>query len=716
MEQKMQGKELSVMEAVEKLSSMAELDEAQAVATTRKRQGEGSALWDDPERRETNEKVVKETFRVLRNYLQHVYHKDHGQLEDQETRQGIQAIMVLANEAAQKLDKFTVLFKGVHQEGGIRHLKEFQDLEEFYLTKIMKKFHQTLASEEAWQAEWGGEEVDLLDIQRRGLKDLETVRRDKEYELFYIRKEDGRPFFNRNLVRHIKLVGEFDESMSDPSGDDPFVRIKMVQDQEVQVAAQGILQGLASSMGQFFKEAMQYKDNPFVASLTRAIMALMLAANPRNLMQNTLGKSSVSYFIDFHMYLRESLASEEYRKFLDFSPEQAQRFTSIAANLAHQICKQFFTSTISHSSLLAWIEKILKKVAKEKGQPNGSKNPLWIWNRLFEEDEEIRSILKAYPNGPLMKTLDALREGEGKEGFDPLARDNPPHRLFEISGGDLDVMLIHLPSPTKQSHIHEAQIVSEFEGFLRALSHKERKQRLLLINLQDRTSWQESARCHVLENLQKGAEFSSHFIVVTLPKHTDFYLQTAEYEKLDNAQEFMGLLREQVESGEECGFYLPSICRGDWLGSFLTHTLHLIHEQFFALKEVLTRKNRLDFLEIFYHFFALKMMEIVKPDFVSFTCKDGVDTGAVASGGFYAFLKILGDHPQWKEEERAFLYCLFYAPSFLVRERAVDPSQLHRQVSALSLIQAEAEAHGLQLQRACCTALSQPLFKLFSLS
>ena len=47
------------------------------------------------------------------------------------------------------------------------------------------------------EEEWAGEEEGTGE--RQGHKDLETVKRDKEYELFFLKKEDGRPFFNREL-------------------------------------------------------------------------------------------------------------------------------------------------------------------------------------------------------------------------------------------------------------------------------------------------------------------------------------------------------------------------------------------------------------------------------------------------------------------------------------------------------------------------------------
>ena len=82
---------------------------------------------------------------------------------------------------------------------------------------------------------------------------------------------------------------------------------------------------------------MRYKEISYVAAINKAVMALMLSANTRNLMQNTMGKSSVSYFADFHRYLRDGLSSQEYRKFLSQPLDNKEKFFHTLLNLS-QIC------------------------------------------------------------------------------------------------------------------------------------------------------------------------------------------------------------------------------------------------------------------------------------------------------------------------------------------------------------------------------------------
>ncbi|MGE5195820.1 MAG: hypothetical protein ACM3JI_00645 [Anaerolineae bacterium] len=726
--------ELTVMEAVDNLSSMAEIvpkDIENQNVEEKYLEAFGVRSmeidWTDQAHLAENREKVKATFRVLHSYLRNLYENNRTELAELDTQKGVQAIMVLAGEAAQKLDKYTVLFKEA-QGGSITELPEYKDLQQFYLTKIMKKFQEALETEEAWQAEWGGLQEDVLDIKKRGLRDLETVRRDKEYELFYVRKENGSPFFNRNLLRHISLVGHFDESVIEKGADDPLLRIKMILDRELHIAARQLLKLVAPHVDEFYKEAMRYKNEEFVASLSKALIALMLTANPRNLLQNVSGKSCLSYYADFHLYLRSALRSEDYQKFVAapnfFSAAKSsmissesfigsERFSHILLNLSHALCCFFFMRIEKREEAIQFISRLIQKGGGElpSSKEGVHQSPLAIWNTLLDEDQHLRYLLKKHPSGPLLKTLALFRQDDEFYGFDPLAQQNLPHQLFSFSYEDAHVTCLRLPCPTMQEFINEAEVVDEFRGFLRSLQSDLKSQKHLLINLQDRTSWQEHARSIALEVLQKDAEFSKNLIVVTLPKSTDFYMQTDIYHDVTNADHFKGQLQEQVKSAEECGFYFPASLSGTDFSTFVYEAIERIHALFFASKKILSRKNRLDFIEIFYHFFVLKIIEMTKPDTISFTCKDALDTGAAASAGFFAFLKLMSSgFSSFSKEDKELLLWMLYSPALMVRERAIDLQRLSRIVSCLAVIHAEVEAKGKEPSEKLSSLYREPLF------
>lgn len=668
--EKGKGSTLTVLEAMDNLSHLAELDLERR---------ESHAIETSPE-------AVKETFRVLNNYLRHLYEKQKGHLQNREVQKSIRAIMVLAGEAAQKVDKYTALFKGAHGES-VTQLKEYQDLQQFYLTKIAKRLEASLGAEEAWQMEWGTMEEGSLDVQRRGLRDLETIRKDRDYDLLYIRKEDGTPFFNRNLVRHIQLVGEFDQLLSTETEESPFLKTKIAHDRNLHYSARGILHAVEPYLGEFYKQALHFKDREFVSSLNKAIMALMLATNTQNLLQNAIGKNCASYYADFHLYLREALNSAEYLEMLSAPSEKLDKFTHCLLNLSHGLAAYAFLRMGSQKEASLVIERLVSKEGARLRAPHAK--PISLWTSLLNEEELLSSYLKQYPSGPLLKTLEFFRKREGQRGFDPILQGNFPKQLFTFTDGKAHVSCLRIPSPTRQEVINEAKIVQEFRGFLRSLLRAGTEEKHLLINLQDRTSWHERARCIALEGLQKEAEFANQLIIITIPKSTDFYFQADAYKDMDEAALFIDQLKQQIASGEECGFYFPPSLNKKELDAFVDKVCSLIHQHFLGNKKLLSRKNRLDFIEIFYQLLALKLIDLYTPTSVSFTCKDAIDVGPCATAGFFALLRTLHDSSAWKAEEKEFLTWMLYSDALVQRERVVDSQSLHRMVSASATVEAE---------------------------
>jgi hypothetical protein len=102
----------------------------------------------------------------------------------------------------------------------------------------------------------------------------------------------------------------------------------------------------------------------------------------------------------------------------------------------------------------------------------------------------------------------------------------------------------------------------------------------------------------------------------------------------------------------------------------------------FGGKELLSRQMREDFIEIFYQFLTLEAIRQFKPSSISFTCKDTVDTGAYATGLFYGFLKA-HEGNLLIAENLDFIRFLFYWRALSVRERAADPEEFLRAISAL---------------------------------
>ena len=685
---KPKDKEMSIMDAVDNLSGMAELDLGV------EKEGESPGVKKDlhklkslkPEEKEEALSTVKGTFKAVHKYLQHVYQKDKEQLKDIEMQRGIKAIMVLADEAADKLDKCTSLFKHTYKEGKLTEIKEYKDLRTFYRNKIVKRFQEVLASEAEWEEMWGVEDKDI-DIEKQGLKDLETVKRDKEYELFYIRQDDGRPFFNRNLLRHIKLVSDFDEVISGVEGEDPLLRINIMLDKEAQAVAENIREDVKNELGDFMADAMHYKDVPIIKDTIKLTMSLMLACNPHNLTEHTVGKMCIRYLKDFHGFLRKILASAEYLRLISHSIEETDQFSRTLLYLIHALAYAFFTRVGRQKEFQEYYQSLLKHAFNgELPQRQKGMETLSFFSDIFDNHDIITSVLKKYPSGPLFKTLDVFSERDEEEGFDPINQGNPPYQLYKFSTESFDSKCLKLPCPTLHAHINKAEVIDEFKAFLRHIETKKELEKHLLFNLQDRTSWEEHARCQALEKLESQAEFNNQVVVVTLPKKSDFYYQVDLYLNEDSAKTFIKLLQEQVSSGEECGFYFSRKIDKKVLSEFVKKVLPLIHTHFFSKKEKIERKERLDFIEIFYMLLYLKILDMIRPDTFSFTCKDGVDIGATTNAGFLAMIKLMSSDPKWSEEEQDHLLWVLNGASLSVRERLVNYQRLSRILSALGTL------------------------------
>ena len=688
--------EMSIMDAVDNLSGMAELDvavEKEGEAVGVKKNLHKLKELEETEKEETLS-TVKGTFKTVHKYLEHVYSKDKEQLKDRDMQRGIKAIMVLADEAADKLDKCTSLFKHTYKEGKVSEIKEYKDLRSFYSKKILKRFEEVLATEAAWQEEWASED-EKIDIERQGLKDLEMVKRDKEYELFYIRKDDGKPFFNRNLLRHIKLVSDFDEVIMGFEGEDPLLHINILLDHEAQVVAEEIRDIAKNELGDFYADAFHHKEIQIVGDMIKITMSLMLACNPQNLNENTMGKVCTRYLKDFHKFLREILVSPDYLRLINHSVEETDQLSRALVNLVHAFSFAFFCHSGKKQEMLDFMNDLLKRsnggelpIRREKIDTNA------FLSEIYDLHDSITEMLKKYPSGPLFKTLDIFQERNEKEGFDPIGQGNPPYYLYTFSSSDFDSKCLKMPCPTLHAHINKAEVIDEFKGFLRHFETKKGLERHLHINLQDRTSWEEHARCQALEKLQNQAEFSEQLILVTFPKKSDFYFQAEDYLKVDTAKDFLKLLEEQVKSGEECGFFFSKFLPKKELNDFVKKILPVIHTHFFKKKVKLERKERLDFIEIFYQFFTLKILELTRPDTFTFSCKDGVDVGSTASAAFFTLVKLLGKEDQWSQEEQDQLYWILCGPALTVRERLVDYQRFSRMASSLSIIaQAFAKDH-----------------------
>lgn len=688
---------IDVQDAMDNLSAVANIDlenpgpigilRKQKLVTSEEEFGPETVQWLIEEGVDPLIEVLDLTYASIHQHLIKLYENPDMNWGNTKSHKGIAAIITLVGESAKKMESLFRMKLG-KSSPSIVDRDEFKALQKFYIQQFEPRFSE----EKGATAE--------TDLPSPGLKDFETVRRDAEYELFYIRNEDAKPYFNAELLRNIKLNCDFDLE-GESFEEDPLLKVRSMQDRDLHASAGQILGECHTAIADYYKLASKLEENELAKTLGLSIIALFLAANPRYLVQNTTGKSCLQYFDDFQRFLRAAMQTTEYQKLIAYPPERSDKISHLLLYIVHTLSRSLFERV--GGIKLESIGLIHRAMRKGEEIKQGKKEHLakgdTVWNQFLIDDEKYRTLLAKFPNGPLFKILDLVREEQEEDviiPFDPIGQENLPSRLFEIQRKGKKIDILRIPSPTRQSLIHKVEIVDEFRGFLRSLTQEGAEKKHLLINLQDRTSWKEYARSKALENLQMNAEFNHPLIVITLPKHTDFYHQSNEYLNLNNADDFLKIFVEQVNSSEECGFFLPPQLKKSELTRFVEMVLPAIHKHFFHEKNTLTRRNREDFIEIFYQFFLLKCIDMLEPSSVSFTCKDAIDTGAASHAAFYGFLKLLtGDFSSKQEQD--FLRWLLYTPALFIRERAIDPERLNRTLSVLERVDGEMADHGHQI-------------------
>ncbi|MFI5344718.1 MAG: hypothetical protein ACHQUC_10935, partial [Chlamydiales bacterium] len=476
---------------------------------------------------------------------------------------------------------------------------------------------------------------------------------------------------------------------------DPLEPLNQWYDRIVHSCARHIIKGLGPQLDHFLRELRKVKNHELVDALNVAMMALMFSAQGRNLLHHQPIKSCVEYFEDFQQFLRTALETKLYQKWITSPPPKSSHLAHDLLDFVHAICRLVHVNVFGWEEMLPVIENLLKDgrqiLFKEQAEP--VEKPAHIWSRLAGDYLALTKLLKHHPNGPLLKVIQALESGS-LNAFNPFHQQNIPQQLFDLFVDDQRISLIRIAAPVYQQVIQTALIGEEFKGFLRSYGTFTPPKRHLIINLQNRTSWLEYARCMALEQLQDQADFADELSVVTLAVNTDFYSQLAPYHQVNQADCFQEQFLEHLQ-GDHSGFYFPSSVSKKALGSFTEGAFASIHRVFFADSIELTRESRLNFIEIFYLFLQLKLLEWIEPQSFSLMCKDGIDVGAAHAGLLFIFLKLVSDQ-EWVERDWGFLNLMLHAPALLLRERALLPEPYHRMLSALKLIEQVREEAGAE--------------------
>ncbi|SCA63404.1 hypothetical protein SCG7086_AQ_00200 [Chlamydiales bacterium SCGC AG-110-P3] len=714
------GTAIGIVEAVETLSGIADLDLDTGIAVAEDHelmlQGEAapyrSVQWLRKGENDKTLSIIRETFKVVLRYLKNFYETEYEHLHKPETIEEIKTIMVLVGEAAQKLDRCATIFKSIDFPS-ISSLTEYRNLQKFYQTKISKRIDQGYVTR--WLKHLPQQADDRVsNIKLRGRKkvsskhvfvDLDTVKRDTEYELFFIRKENGTRYFNPRLIRNIKLVCDFGDYFGSDAGTDPLRDVHLWLDKVMHLAACQLAKQTESILDDFYRESRNRKVNRFGKLLRKAAIALLLAANDKNLQSNAPVKSCRQYFNDFQVFLRNALTTRQYQKMLAYPPGRSNSYRWSQMGLTQQWCSGIHHDLKGIHQLAPVIQELIDAGnARRSKNKKSAKGPI---NKLVEDHKAVSKVMKGHPQGPLMKVLDLMQEF-GSHSYDPLLQHNLPNLQYNLVHQRRKISDLRLPSPTRQEFIHRARVTPEFRSFLSAYRAGHHRRHHLLINLQNRTSWREHLRSSVLEEFGRHKDFRDVVTVATLAKDTDFYYQLDPYHNVNHADQFKAQLLD-LFMDKQGGYFFSTSIRKLLIGEWINGIMNAIHQFFFNGRNVLSRRARLDFIEIFHVLLELKLVDASAATSFSFTCKDGVDVGAVSSAQLYLFQKLVNNR-KITSKDIEHLGTMLFAPALMVRERNTLNDRFHRAISAIKHIETCAEEMGGRAFATAFVKLFKPYF------
>ncbi len=695
------GNELTLIQAVDALTAIAETHwEQEEIAWASDEELDFKhPTWLLSENSDRARGIVRDIFKAVLKHLKHFYHSEYTLATDSKTLEGIKTIMVLVGDAAKKIDHFTKLFDEKHY-GSATKLLEYKQLQEFYKKKISRTI------DESTLGKW------LLALTQRTLKehqekhaegmrsletrhifvDLEAIKKDRDYELFFVRKEDGLRFFNPRIVRNMKLVADFGTHLGRVGDRELFYDQKLWEDRQAHGFAKAILSGIEGCLEKNYSQLVTGKENLCTSLVNMSIMGLMLAANPSRLLGSGSSKGCESYLFDFMNFLRLALQSHEYQRIVAYPYEDRAPSQEAALKILHEMLRVLYSGVDFSEEIRSYLSYIFEEAQKEISPEhysgaivNGA-----LSSFLAGGYASMKKFLKHYPYESLEKVLAPIEDGNYNE-FDPWMQMQLPKKTLELDLNGREVNWVISSSPTRQEFIHKAHLIEEFMSYLRR--HQPEDGFALIFNYQDRTDWHEHARAQALEKLEHVPEFRSFLNVVSISKDTEFYWQEVPYSEDHQTQLFKEHLVGHV-SDNHGGYYIGNHLRSLLPENYFSTLFDQIHRLFFGARNVLSKDLRLDFIEIYHLFLQLKLIEISAAKTVFAICKDGIDVSVASSGLVKAFMLLL--EQEIGKSERDNLSYLLQSPALLRRHRIIDSERFERFISALRTIESAKEDLGAE--------------------
>ncbi len=631
--------------------------------------------------------IVKNTFQKIHHYIKSFYQNANLVIDERQLSK-IKTIMGLTDQAVKKLDRCTGLF--YQHQNNINELEEYRELQHSYQKMLDQSGHKVRINSDIKLLE---SKLDSGDESARSIDDfsldINDIKKDKDYELLLIRRENGAHFFNPHLLHDLKMICNFEIVWNERSQIQSFdTAWQAWQDRVFRAYGRTILKALGHRLNLFWHEAHKVHDHILVTLVSKALLALMMSTYEHQYTENVVqNKSSADYFRDFQFFLRNALQTNVYQQYLTYAANTRHEWILQLIDLLHVICRTIYLnlqlSADSVKTISGWLKEAYEGRHRHLRKTNTALDSFKLSNKLADDYHLFTNFLNGWCDNSFMKFLKTFQQP--LPSFDSILQGNLPHQLFTICLPNKRYNVIRQPSPIKQQYIHKATINEEFRDFILYSAQKKDKSSHLLINLQNINDWRTQARCQALNDLQKRPDLEEALQVVSFALDNDFYQQSNLHAHSHHASAFKKEFKHRLLSSKDGYFFPQTIVRSE-LEEFIDNTFDVLHRLFFHHKNVLSKDNRIVFIDLFHLFLELKCIEWLQPDSLSFSCKDGIDAGEVNSVALFVLLNLLNNQ-SINSHELEYITAMLYGPSLLIRARCVEEVVFGRMINLIKMVE-----------------------------
>ncbi|MCB1213117.1 MAG: hypothetical protein KDK40_02355, partial [Chlamydiia bacterium] len=374
-------------------------------------------------------KLIKELIGIIQTHFRQEAKNDQLFL-NQETSEGMKSIMALVSDSVELFDH--ILYKD--QKRSITQWKEFKNLRKIYKERFSygkelpySKYLLEL-TQQIFQKDLSKHTSPIPEESIKHVAiNMENIQKDYEYELLYMRKDNGTKFYDSTLVKNMRLIYGFQDYFYENSSESASHRVLEYRDTHYQLYAHELLSNIQPELAKYMRTGMKNSHSHLVKVLNCALFALHLAGNKYNTLVFQPIKHATKYFEEFLYYFRDALTSEEYRKIQTYSDTSRNKTYSACDRLIRTILSHLFDSQSHLACFHGLLDMLYQSEADSEESIKLTKNAsqYTLWEGLSAKLKILKSAFKSSSPYTIHQFLASLNE-EKALAFDPWLQGNLP--------------------------------------------------------------------------------------------------------------------------------------------------------------------------------------------------------------------------------------------------------------------------------------------------